>query len=78
MARDQVKTMASRVHGTLGHPEVKQELHTTFPLLGYKPHPLRLTRLTVTFLPYNVWSPAYLFEYTMVVNHGLLEEIGVL
>ena len=66
--------MASRVHSTF---EVKQELHRMFLLLGYKPHPSRLTRLIVKFLPYNVWSTGYLFEYTMAVNYGLLEDIEV-
>ena len=38
-----------------------------------KPHPLQLTRLVI---PYDKWTLAYLLDYIMAVNHGLLEEDG--
>ena len=87
VVRDQVKTMASRTHSTLeSHPEVNQRRDTqALPASGKhkacKPHPLQLTRLLQYYIKkfflYDAHKALHLLEYTMAVNHSLLEEDGI-
>ena len=65
------------IHSMLIQKSNMRRATQAFPTFGWQSHntyPSLLMRLLVKFPPQDAWSSAYLFEYTMVVNHGLLDE----